>query len=540
MKLIDQHTKAIMEGCKERAIDAGLKFDKETLEYMVSNTDLLELSAKNMIPTLYDYWLQDIQVLRDKGEYDIYPNNPYETVINTRPVISFYNDNNPDWLNVMIFYHVLGHIDFFQNNKFFEHTWGYDFKEKALTDKRIIAKLRSKKHRKVDYVIEFSKGIDNLVGYFQSLTGGSSNPNFDLPPKMDYYFNIFIQEVVKTGMKRFLDEIERYNRIDEKDEKLKEETFLFEVREKHPEFDNLFKSYSERNLSGKTDDLLQFIMERSKFLKNESNRWMKTVMEVVRDTSLYFSPMMRTKTMNEGWASYWHEKLFLDDDRIRGHEIAFAKINSKVTSLSKVGLNPYAIGWRLFRHIEEMADQGKLSYAYQKLLNREEREKFDDNSDTGRDFIFHVRENYCDFTFFNTFVEQDFVDKFKLMVVGKRINPEKNVREYYIKSRSSKDYKKMLIDSLYHPPNIKFEEKDGELLLKHQFEGSEIYKDFIHNTMIGIEYLWGDGVRLETTEFDWEKMKRSGNNGGLKVGKPELKKVIYKVKDKKITKEVLA
>jgi stage V sporulation protein R len=45
MELIGQHTKKIMEGCKQRALDAGLRFDKETLEYLVTNRDLLELTA---------------------------------------------------------------------------------------------------------------------------------------------------------------------------------------------------------------------------------------------------------------------------------------------------------------------------------------------------------------------------------------------------------------------------------------------------------------------------------------------------------------
>ena len=165
MQLIDQHTKAIMEGCKERARDAGLRFDDESLEYVVTNRDLLELSPKVMIPTMYDYWVHDVEVLQGKGRYELYPNNPFETVINTRPAISFYNDNNPDWLNVMIFYHVLGHIDFFQNNLFFKHTWDDDFAGQALADKRAIAKLRSEKGRWVDYVIEFARSIDNMVNF---------------------------------------------------------------------------------------------------------------------------------------------------------------------------------------------------------------------------------------------------------------------------------------------------------------------------------------------------------------------------------------
>ena len=38
---------------------------------------------------------------------------------------------------------------------------------------------------------------------------------------------------------------------------------------------------------------------------------MKQVVQIVRDTSLYFQPQIRTKIMNEGWASYWHETLFM-------------------------------------------------------------------------------------------------------------------------------------------------------------------------------------------------------------------------------------
>ena len=70
MELIDQHTKKIMEGCKERAREAGLCFENETLEYIVTNRDLLEISPKMMIPTLYDYWVHDVEVLKEKGRYE--------------------------------------------------------------------------------------------------------------------------------------------------------------------------------------------------------------------------------------------------------------------------------------------------------------------------------------------------------------------------------------------------------------------------------------------------------------------------------------
>ena len=93
MKLVNQHTKNIMEGCKDRAQDAGLQFDQESLEYIVTNSDLIELQPKIMIPTMYDFWVNDIEIIQGKEIYKVFPHNPYETVINSRPAISFYNDN---------------------------------------------------------------------------------------------------------------------------------------------------------------------------------------------------------------------------------------------------------------------------------------------------------------------------------------------------------------------------------------------------------------------------------------------------------------
>ena len=61
--------------------------------------------------------------------------------------------------------------------------------------------------------------------------------------------------------------------------------------------------------------ILQYIMEHSPFVNKDENMWMKSVIQVVRNTSLYFAPQRRTKILNEGWASYWHQKLFIQDDK---------------------------------------------------------------------------------------------------------------------------------------------------------------------------------------------------------------------------------
>ena len=550
MELINQHTKKIMEGCKERARKCGLRFQDETLEYIVTNRDLLELSPKLMIPTLYDYWVHDVDVIKEKSRYELYPANPYETVINTRPAISFYNDNNPDWLNVMIFYHVLAHIDFFQNNLFFRHSWDYDFTGQALSDKRVIAKLRAEKGRWVDYVIEFSRGIDNLAGFHDELTRLNRINVTDGSKRMDFYFDVFLQSEKKAKTSEYLKEIERYNDCANKYGDLGEQTFFSEVVTKYPEFEAVFeKSIKEK--SKHKMDLIQFLMENSEVLNKNENKWMKSVLQVVRKTSIFFQPQIRTKIMNEGWASYWHEKLFLQDDRIKGHEVEFARVNAGVTSMPRVGLNPYALGMRLFSYIEEIADKGKYSIEFKRLHDAEEREQFDTHTGQGQDFIFKVHENLCDFMFVNSFVEQDFVTRHKLFVAGKRLNTAKMVWEYYVKSRKAEDYRQMLIDSLYHPPHIAIDmekSSNNTLYLMHHFEEKPLVSEFIVNTMLGIEYLWGGPVQLETSEILSRPSSQGQNSfpGSLTPRKeentePEMKwqRVLYTMEKRKISKKTI-
>jgi stage V sporulation protein R len=536
MELLDQHSKRIMEGCKERARAAGLRFQDETLEYVVTNRDLLELTPKLMIPTLYDYWVHDVEVLKEKGRYELYPGNPYETVINTRPAISFYNDNNPDWLNVMIFYHVLAHIDFFQNNLFFRHTWDYDLTGQALADKRLIASLRAQKGRWVDYIIEFARGLDNLVGYFEELSRLHAPPA-DRSERLDYYFDVFLQTIKKVRTAEFVKEVERYNECQRHHGELGEQTFFADTLRKYPEFEALYARSRERK-PVRRGDLLQFLMDHSPLLNREENKWMKSVLEIVRKTSIYFQPQIRTKIMNEGWASYWHEKLFLEDERIRGHEVDFARIHAGVASLPRVGVNPYALGMRLFAHVEELADKGRLSTQFQRLRDADQRRGFDIDAGQGQATIFRVREDLSDFLFISTFVDQDFIDRHRLFVAERRLNTSRMVWEYYVKSRKAEDYRQMLYDSLYHPPCIEVEEKqagDGGLRLLHRFEGKPLVRDYIANTMLGIEYLWGAPVHLETSEAVQGAPSDSSRQ-------PEIawRRVLYQMKSRQLSKTLLS
>ncbi len=290
-----------------------------------------------------------------------------------------------------------------------------------------------------------------------------------------------------------------------------------------------------------SQDLMQYILEYSPFLNKRENNWMKQVIEIVRNTSLFFQPQIRTKIMNEGWATYWHEKLFLMDERIKGHEVDFAKTHAAVTSIPKVGLNPYALGLRLFQYIEDFVDKGRYSMDFMRTQGMKERQEFDTKSGKGNDFIFDVRKSFNDFTFIKEFIDQDFIDQHKLFVTDKRINKERMTWEYFIKSKKAEDYQEMMYDSLYHPPHVEFRNVTDSNVLKlsHTFEGKPLITDFIANTLLGIEYLWGGPVELETREPIVNDSSYGNNNqkddGTIKNLKWQ--KVLYRMENKKLTRK---
>jgi stage V sporulation protein R len=125
------------------------------------------------------------------------------------------------------------------------------------------------------------------------------------------------------------------------------------------------------------------------------------------------------------------------------------------------------------------------------------------------------------------------------------------VWEYFVESRDGGKYKRMLLDSLYHPPSITVDEtKTGDacLYLQHEFEGKPLIAEFIPNTMLGLEYFWGAPVKLETTEP--VEASPSAQPNGLMMPdplkkdeqpekEPEYQRVVYTMEKKKIHKTLL-
>ena len=145
--------------------------------------------------------------------------------------------------------------------------------------------------------------------------------------------------------------------------------------------------------------------------------------------------------------------------------------------------------------------------------------------------------------FVNTFIDQDFVDLHKLFVAGKRLNKERMTWQYYVKSRKAQDYKEMVLDSLYHPPFIRIQTADDKtLLLNHMFEGKPLVQDYIKGALMGIEYLWGGPVFLDTSEVvpkgppAPQEKSDSQDETGQEI---TWQRVRYRMKDRALSRKIL-
>ncbi|RPJ70877.1 MAG: hypothetical protein EHM15_11255 [Desulfobacteraceae bacterium] len=106
----------------------------------------------------------------------------------------------------------------------------------------------------------------------------------------------------------------------------------------------------------------------------------------------------------------------------------------------------------------------------------------------------------------------------------------------------------MLLSQLYHPPRVEIDRTrsdNGELVLVHRFEGKPLVREFIANTLLGIEFLWGRPVQLETSEA----VHAAAAPGPAAAQAPPHRerraeatvwqRVRYTMKDRKLTRDVI-
>ena len=104
-------------------------------------------------------------------------------------------------------------------------------------------------------------------------------------------------------------------------------------------------------------DVLAFLRDHGKRYDPESGKavdrepWETTVIDAIREEAYYFAGQKQTKVMNEGWATYW-ESVMMGGEGFAGPDefLTYADHMSRV--LGSPGLNPYKLGFELWKHVE--------------------------------------------------------------------------------------------------------------------------------------------------------------------------------------------
>ena len=132
-----------------------------------------------------------------------------------------------------------------------------------------------------------------------------------------------------------------------------------------------------------------------------------------------------TKIMNEGWASYWHRKIMVEDILTDEDVVDYADTMSG-TLAEGSSLNPYKIGLELYLDIEDRWNRGRHGLDYERCDDLSRRENWDTEEMRGQEQIFLVRAVHNDVTFIDEYLTEEFCHEQKLFVY--RYNPRSRRR----------------------------------------------------------------------------------------------------------------
>jgi stage V sporulation protein R len=383
------------------------------------------------MPSHYAHWSYGKSFERTHFMYNAGAEGlPYELIINSDPSIAYLMLENPLYLQILIMAHCVGHSDFFKNNRTFKDT------DASTAPTR----FRNASKRIKGYIEDPSIGIEAVEEIL------------DACHAINY-------QVDRRGRTRLSEKElkEKYKELIRNDEKGEWKNFDINKLPLEPEF-----------------DIMRFISENNPKLTD----WQRDVISIVNDESQYFWPQIRTKVMNEGWASFWHYKILHDLQLSDEFHLPFLKTHNAVLRPWGLKINPYHLGFEIFKDIEK---------------------RF------GLEECFFARETCNDENFIMQYLTEEKARELNLFTFspkGKK-NPDWSIDDIMEDEESWKDIRATLIQGVAGNmiPTIYVDEvtKNNTLVLQHEHDGRDIDLDYADNCVKLLRKLWNGEVKLFTT-----------------------------------------
>jgi stage V sporulation protein R len=436
-------------------IAKGFGLDFYPMRYEICPADIIYTFGAYGMPTRFSHWSFGKQFHKMKLQYDLGLSKIYELVINSDPCYAFLLDTNSLIQNKLIVAHVLAHCDFFKNNARFSNTKREMVESMAATAERI-----------KNYEIEY--GRHEVETFLDAVL--SIQEHID-------------PSLVRPKLAWTIDD------IDIEEEEMKTVTpydDLWKLDQKQ-DLNRSIKKKKRKLPPSPEKDILLFIEEYSRELED----WQRDILTMMREEMLYFWPQLETKIMNEGWASYWHQRIIRELDLTSDESIEFAKLNAGVVQPSKTSINPYYLGLKIFEDIEERYNNPT-----------EEMKIFGATPGSGRDKMFEVREVESDISFIRNYLTKDLVMREDMYLF------QKQGRDYKIVDKQWESVRDQLVSMRVNGgfPYITVNDgdylKNNELYLKHWFEDIELDLKYLEKVLPYVYQLWGRPVHMESVLED--------------------------------------
>ncbi|HZI51630.1 MAG TPA: SpoVR family protein [Terriglobia bacterium] len=454
---------------EEWARQYGLDF-YETIFEMLDYEEMNMVAAYGGFPNRYPHWKFGMEYERLTKSYAYGLHKIYEMVINNDPCYAYLLECNHFVDQKLVMAHVFGHCDFFKNNIWFSKT------NRKMMD--TMANHATKIRKTID-----RHGLEAVEGFLDRC--------LSLEDLIDRH-SPFIQRRGKPAKEdQEVHSVGKISSSEYMDEYINPPDFLAREKLKQEQERRRRKHFPEEAQR----DVMLFLIENAPL-----EDWQRDILSMIRDEAYYFAPQAQTKIMNEGWATYWHAKIMTERALTDSEIIDFADHHSGTVAMHPGQINPYKLGFELWKDIEDRWNKGKFGKEYDECEDWATKRNWDRHAGLGRDKIFETRRVHNDITFIDAFFTEEFCHEHKFFIYS--YNAERG--GYEVADRNWKSVKQKLLAGLtnFGQPVIQvvdgnFENR-GELMLEHRHDGVDLRLDYARDTLEHIFKLWSRPVHIKT------------------------------------------
>ena len=488
---MDNETKALTAIAYDIAeVARGMGLDFYPVNFEIVPAEALYTFGAYGMPVRFTHWSFGKAFYRMKTQYDLNLSRIYELVINTNPAYAFLLEGNHLTQNKLVIGHVYAHVDFFKNNYYFSRT-PKDMLERMAAHAEKFREYetlygRAKVEKTLDAVLSIQEHVD-----FRSHIGPTPKPD-RRPGSKSTKFNPAFGQSVSCPKRGGADQLRQ---------KANNSSGAQAARKKSwkSAYEDLWENSEEKDLESKShegdyEDLLYYLMEFSPSLED----WQRDVVSMVREESLYFSPQIETKIINEGWATFWHARIMRELDLTEAETLEFSLMHSQVVQPSRLGLNPYYLGVKIWEKLAKKHSNAEL---------------------------FELRELENDLSFIRNHLNKELIEELNLF------NFRKVGAHWQVTENAWEKVRDNLVQQLVNSgnPRIVVQEGDyegkGGLYLRHRHEGLDLDVIYLERTLSLVQSLWGKPAVLET-QLDGKTVIFEAADGLVsrrQISKPEVK-----------------